>query len=172
MLNGSLLNICHLRSQDFMIQNKGEDLFKFFQIKTTQNIEDKVLRLLQIRTKGRTFLLSQAFIIGKTQNILSHFKVQAFKLSQIATRRTFSLLQVFTNRNNTYSQSLTRLSHMNHNKWEDVSHYLRLDHISEQHKFTKLDQALMNRNKGEDIFITSSSHRSKETRSEKIRCRI
>jgi hypothetical protein len=48
---------------------------KFFQIKTTQNIEDKVFRFSQIGTRGRTFSLSQAFTIGTTQNIWSWFKV-------------------------------------------------------------------------------------------------
>jgi hypothetical protein len=51
------------------LKEGGRPSLEFFQIKITQNIEDKVFRLSQIGTRGRTFPLFQAFKIGTTQKI-------------------------------------------------------------------------------------------------------
>jgi hypothetical protein len=82
-----------------MNQNKGEDLFKFFQIKTTQNIEDKVLRLSQIRIKGRTFSYLKLSLLEKHKTFYHILKIRlssSHKLQQGGPSHYFRSSQIRT----------------------------------------------------------------------------
>lgn len=127
-----------------------------FQVFANQNIEDKVLKLSQIGTRGGPFhylMLSQLKQHKTFDHGLRFMLSSSHKLQQGGPSHYRRFSQIGT----THTHKTWLGFHKSQQRGGCFSLPWARSHIKTT-QIHKLDQALTNRNKGEDIFTTSSFH--------------